>query len=65
MVLTFEWETWFPLMARLPVKSQTLDMDSVLKENYDLVWGQKGENVSSLIQNPVKVGAKFENHCTS
>ena len=24
--LTLEWETWLPLMARFPVKSQTLDM---------------------------------------
>lgn len=26
LVLTLEWETWLPLMARFPVKSQTLDM---------------------------------------
>lgn len=28
LVLTLEWETWLPLMARFPVKSQTLDMGS-------------------------------------
>lgn len=30
LVLTLEWETWFPLIARFPVKSQILDMDLVL-----------------------------------